>query len=484
MDKATLKKPKRALSVGYLFLSLLLITAAITYWGASLSPVAPRLEGGSAPALKPTVDTRKGKKINVRDFGAKGDGRTNDLRAIQAAVNKAGSAGGGIVYFPKGIYLVDGSIVVNKNKVELEGAGWESEIRITQHPERVIVIEGSSNNAVRNLQVSLGVPGGTRNDHDEGIYVTSKASNFIIENVLGNKKGIMVRGQVNKGIIRNNTIRNSLADGIHITGGSSNISIENNDLIETGDDSIAVVSYRSQQALSSNITIKGNRIQRSYSRGIAHVGGKNVLISNNRIEGTSSSGILVVEDHNYDTYAPEDTQIEGNTVLQAGGFAVKRGNQFGIEITSGASSVTIVNNTISESVSRGMSVSAAGTLIKDNLISRNRDSGLQVDGSDCTITGNRFENNGTFGFFSANSDRLTISGNKMSNNNESNGMNIDNFVLKDSRNSTVTDNESLETREPMQVAHSYYLIGSCSDLVFERNETSGTLLGSELSCIR
>src|SRR5204863_1061658 len=41
---------------------------------------------------------------NVRDYGAKGDGSTNDTPAIQAAINAASSAGGGIVEFPSGNY--------------------------------------------------------------------------------------------------------------------------------------------------------------------------------------------------------------------------------------------------------------------------------------------------------------------------------------------------------------------------------------------
>ena len=45
--------------------------------------------------------------FNVKDFGAKGDGVTNDTQAIQNAIDAARAVGGGIVYFPRGIYMVD-----------------------------------------------------------------------------------------------------------------------------------------------------------------------------------------------------------------------------------------------------------------------------------------------------------------------------------------------------------------------------------------
>ena len=43
--------------------------------------------------------------FNVRDRGAKGDGKTRDTAAIQAAIDDAARQGGGIVFFPPGNYL-------------------------------------------------------------------------------------------------------------------------------------------------------------------------------------------------------------------------------------------------------------------------------------------------------------------------------------------------------------------------------------------
>lgn len=59
------------------------------------------------------------------DFGAKGDGVTDDTAAIQAAIDAAGDAGGGEVYFPAGVYGVSSDILV-PTMVSLRGAGSRS----------------------------------------------------------------------------------------------------------------------------------------------------------------------------------------------------------------------------------------------------------------------------------------------------------------------------------------------------------------------
>lgn len=54
-------------------------------------------------------------KFNVKNFGAKGDGVTNDSAAIQAAINIAEIQGGGTVYFPPGIYAIASSLLLGSH---------------------------------------------------------------------------------------------------------------------------------------------------------------------------------------------------------------------------------------------------------------------------------------------------------------------------------------------------------------------------------
>lgn len=52
--------------------------------------------------------------FNVRDYGAKADGETNDAGAINKAIDAAAATGGGTVFFPAGTYL-SGSIRLKSN---------------------------------------------------------------------------------------------------------------------------------------------------------------------------------------------------------------------------------------------------------------------------------------------------------------------------------------------------------------------------------
>ncbi len=80
-----------------------------------------------------------GEKINVKSYGAKGDGITDDTTAIQNAINAAGTANGRAVYIPAGTYLTRNTITIPRtaNGIRITGAGSRATIISNPDPASV-----------------------------------------------------------------------------------------------------------------------------------------------------------------------------------------------------------------------------------------------------------------------------------------------------------------------------------------------------------
>ena len=135
-------------------------------------------------------------------------------------------------------------------------------------------------------------------------------------------------------LVSGNTVVRSLADGIHITGGSRDGRVLNNVVRETGDDMIAVVSYADTASLMKNsaakladawdanaelrlnrrILISGNRVSGQYwGRGISVVGGQSIAIVRNTIENVPvAAAILLHREASYQTFGIDSVLVEGN----------------------------------------------------------------------------------------------------------------------------------------------------------------------------
>jgi hypothetical protein len=79
--------------------------------------------------------------VTEPQFGAVGDGSTDDHAAIQSAINACASAGGGVVYLPAGDYVSTMFLRVDSHGVSIRGdgpgSGWYTGSHLAQHGTRI-----------------------------------------------------------------------------------------------------------------------------------------------------------------------------------------------------------------------------------------------------------------------------------------------------------------------------------------------------------
>ena len=93
--------------------------------------------------------------VNVKDYGAVGDGSTDDAWAINAAIAAAASLGGGDVWHPPGIYQIEELIWVNGlSGIRLRGEGAASVIRAKSGlANHLVAFTGGSGNGISDLML-------------------------------------------------------------------------------------------------------------------------------------------------------------------------------------------------------------------------------------------------------------------------------------------------------------------------------------------
>jgi hypothetical protein len=132
----------------------MIIVTARRNWGVVLVLVVALCSLGMAEvmaawALAPATT---GPRFNIRDYGATGDGLTDDTVAIQAAINAAPN-GGSTIYFPAGTYISNNFQVGTRNGLRFEGDGFASVIKRPPRAgnTRIATFAGSSNITITNL---------------------------------------------------------------------------------------------------------------------------------------------------------------------------------------------------------------------------------------------------------------------------------------------------------------------------------------------
>ena len=98
----------------------------------------PTFTQAGTGAVSRLVTAKLRDMVSVKDFGAVGDGSTDDTAAIQAAITAMPAAGGGL-YFPAGTYLVSSALTLSKSGA-YTGDGYGTNIRTTSATANIFTV--------------------------------------------------------------------------------------------------------------------------------------------------------------------------------------------------------------------------------------------------------------------------------------------------------------------------------------------------------
>lgn len=297
---------------------------------------------------KVTYSMILGAPKNVRDFGATGDGTTDDTAAIQLALN-----GGGAIYFPAGTYLV-------KDPTNIADA-------VVLAPASNSVLFGEGDLSILKL--------GAHSTIKHNIFrLDNKQNVTICELKLDGNKAQQT------GTFAGNP--DEFSHTIRIVDGSQNITVENNTIVDAKGDGVYVGYEATPSAITSKTYINNNLIFGNSRQQVAVVHGIEHTISNNRVigvidveadltAGTRMSAVRVlnntgvIEDFSLtrnmasdlliNLYTPNGIGYKLNDIVVDGNTCYEIACQYGTNIT-------ITNNTIiSSTVTQTELVSLRGS---------------------------------------------------------------------------------------------------------------------------
>jgi hypothetical protein len=189
----------------------LVLLTTITEW--KLKPRTPS---------SPPVNDR----INVKDFGAAGNGYTDDTNAFQLAIDQASKNGGGNVYIPAGTYILNSFYL--KSSVKLIGENRELvTLKLTDNANDQEQTRLLNINDVKNVKVQNITFDGNYEKHKKGIEHMHAVFIWDSNNV----------------VIDNCRMQNAVGDGISVTGSkkaSNNVTLSNNILINNHRSNIVI----------------------------------------------------------------------------------------------------------------------------------------------------------------------------------------------------------------------------------------------------
>ncbi len=244
----------------------------------------------------------------------------DDTAALQARFDQLRP--GEAITLDPGTYRHSGIIYVRVPGVQINGGG--ATLEATNDPASAVWIE-ADNVSVSNLNLTA-PPSGPRYYDTYQHKLVVGGNGATLTDVTINRSasmGVFV-GNVSNFRLDRVTVRDTRADGIHMSAGANNGQVNNATTERTGDDGIAVVSY-TERLLGyhvepcRNIVIDSPVVNgTTQARGIIVAGGENISVRNIRVSQTSNAGVFVTSVGDpYYTQSTNGVEISGGTVTGA-----------------------------------------------------------------------------------------------------------------------------------------------------------------------
>ena len=332
--------------------------------------------------------------IDVKeDFGAVGDGQTDDTEAIidaeQSATNEE------TIFFPHGDYLVteqnnsDIALSVYNNKLIFQGEGEATRIFGNGGSYHIFHCSNKSNIKWRDLKIDTVANGYS------GIYFESSNYNVIEDcNIAGGNNAITLNTACYFNRIEKSKLTSVNSDAVILTNSCKYNKILHNEILNCGDSGIGCLTNSDWNSILDNI------IHGTTGAGVCIDGSYYNAVSHNQIYNTSNSGIVFV--------SAEFNEAMDNIINECG----LTGNNHGILLQSGANSCKIGGNFIRGSSGYGIYVYNSNYVsLVDNSSYLNLYDGIKLNGADhCSVAINKCWDNDRNNTDSYDGIRLITSG--------------------------------------------------------------------------
>lgn len=290
--------------------------------------------------------------LKPEQYGAVGDGRTDDSQALGAAFAALGAAD---TLQLSGSYRHSSTLQVTKNGVRVNGGGR----LIGTNPGACALVVAAHDVTVEDLFLSVITTVRQTSPESATLLIGSLQTvrGFRARRLHLEGSGAMIRGRSYKFVLEDILVTGSMGDGIHMTDGAHDGLVLRPTVLHAGDDGVAVVSYLSDPTPCHNIEIRSPRVRDVYhGRGVSVVGGSDVQIFDLDVAQTSGAGVYIACEDNSDwrTSAPQRVVVRGGLITAA--------NTTAPQPDHGA--VLVVNESSDRKID---SVAVSGLVIRDTL---------------------------------------------------------------------------------------------------------------------